>query len=87
MAEVVGLSLREIAREKQVIAITHLPQIAALGHHHLHVAKSETGERVSTTVTALNAAGRQDEVARMLAGQRITSRTRAHAAELLAAHA
>lgn len=83
-AEVIGLKLKEIAAERQVISITHLPQIAAHGGHHLKVEKTSADDRVVTRVRALEPAERTEEIARMLGGVTITAQTRAHAAELLA---
>jgi DNA repair protein RecN (Recombination protein N) len=83
VAEVVGRKLRAIARTRQVIVITHLPQVAAHADHHLKVEKVEVGERVVTRVRRLGAAERTDEIARMLGGVRVTERTRAHAEELI----
>ncbi|MGM0574183.1 MAG: DNA repair protein RecN [Myxococcota bacterium] len=83
VAEVIGLELKSIAGHRQVIAITHLPQIAAHANHHVRVEKETRGGRTTTRVTALDPADRTDEIARMLGGLEITSRTREHAAELL----
>ncbi len=85
VAEVIGRKLAEIAHgdQRQVIAITHLPQIAAFGSHHLVVVKGAQDERVATTVHTLAAADRVDELARMLGGVEITETTRAHAEEML----
>lgn len=84
VAEIVGRKLKEIASERQVIAITHLPQVAALGDHHLRVEKLPTDdERTETRVTPLVGAARAEELARMLGGVEITRRTREHAEELL----
>ncbi len=84
VAEVIGEKLAQIARERQVIAITHLPQIAAKGTHHLVVDKGLVDGRARTTVRMLSASERVDELARMLGGVEITEQVRAHAAELLA---
>jgi DNA repair protein RecN (Recombination protein N) len=85
VAEVVGLKLREISQEKQVIAITHLPQIAALGDHHALVMKHQDGHRARTEVQGLDHSQRTAELARMLGGRTISDQTWAHAAELLRA--
>ncbi len=84
VAEVIGQKMREIAAERQVVAITHLAQIAAQAHHHLQVEKRTVDGRTATRVRALDAGERTEEIARMLGGLQITERTREHAAELLA---
>ncbi len=84
IAEVIGLKLAQLARHRQVIAITHLPQIAAQACHHLQVAKHSADGRTVTSVAALDAESRLEEVARMLGGVDITEATRSHARELLA---
>lgn len=83
-AEAIGRKLKAVSRERQAICITHLPQIAALGDQHCLVAKYETAEQTVSTVEPLDAAGRVDELARLLGGAQITETTRANAAELLA---
>jgi len=82
-AEVVGQKIRGVADGRQVICVTHLPQIAALADSHFRVEKSERDGRIETTVERLNKTERREEVARMLGGVKITSRTRAHADEML----
>ncbi|MCA9518876.1 MAG: DNA repair protein RecN, partial [Myxococcales bacterium] len=83
VADVIGQKLQEIARERQVIVISHLAQIAARGSHHLRVEKHVQGERTVTRVRQLGPDERADEIARMLGGVAITPKVRAHAAELL----
>jgi DNA repair protein RecN (Recombination protein N) len=87
-AQVVGSQIRAISASeaessRQVLCVTHLPQIAAYADHHFHVEKTEVGGRVETHVRRLTAAQRKDELARMLGGS-VTSKAKAHAAELLA---
>ncbi|MBA2542561.1 MAG: DNA repair protein RecN [Deltaproteobacteria bacterium] len=87
-AQVVGSQIRAISSSeaqasRQVLCVTHLPQIAAFADHHFHVEKAEVGGRVETHVRRLTAAARKDELARMLGGS-VTSKAKAHAAELLA---
>nr|HEX4312622.1 DNA repair protein RecN [Kofleriaceae bacterium] len=82
-AQVVGSQIRRVADQRQVLCVTHLPQIAAFADHHFHVEKAEVGGRTETHVRKLAAAARKDELARMLGGS-ATSKARAHAAELLA---
>ncbi|MGH8442947.1 MAG: DNA repair protein RecN [Nevskiaceae bacterium] len=82
-AETVGMKLRQLAGKRQVLSVTHLPQVAAQGEHHFAIGKDVRGGKTLTRVTALDAAGRVAEVARMLGGREITASTQAHAAEML----
>ncbi|MBI3076477.1 MAG: DNA repair protein RecN [Deltaproteobacteria bacterium] len=82
-AEVVGRKLREVSRHHQVLGITHLPQIAAFGHHHLLVAKEVERGRTVVVARQLGGEERVEELARMLGGVSITAKTRAHAREML----
>jgi len=82
-AEVVGHLLQELGLHSQVLCVTHQPQVASQAHHHLQVEKCTDGGGARTRLTPLTAAGRVEELARMLGGIDITSRTRAHAAEML----
>jgi DNA repair protein RecN (Recombination protein N) len=82
-AQVVGEQIRAVADQRQVLCVTHLPQIAAYADHHFHVEKTEVGGRTETHVRRLAGAARKDELARMLGGH-ATARAKAHAAELLA---
>jgi len=84
VAEAVGRRLAKLGAHRQVLVITHLPQVAARGTHHLRVAKATCGERVSSAIERLDAAARVEEIARMLGGATITATTRQHAAEMLA---
>jgi DNA repair protein RecN (Recombination protein N) len=81
-AQAVGALIRAVGDHRQVLCVTHLPQIAAYADAHYHVEKVEVGGRTETLVKRLNAAARKDELARMLGGA-ATARARAHAAELL----
>jgi DNA repair protein RecN (Recombination protein N) len=85
VAETVGRLLRGLGADRQVLCITHLPQVAAQAHHHLRVSKQAGEARTATAVERLPAGARVDEIARMLGGLNITERTRAHAAEMLTA--
>jgi len=86
VAEVVGRLLHQLGRQRQVLCVTHLPQVAARGDHHFQVAKAATdGGGTLSTVVALDRASRIEEVARMLGGLEITATTRRHAKEMLAA--
>lgn len=81
-ASVVARQIHVVAEHRQVLCVTHLPQIAAFAAHHFLVEKFEHQGRTETKVHKLGAAARRDELARMLGGQ-ATPRARAHAAELL----
>ncbi|HJW06596.1 MAG TPA: DNA repair protein RecN [Rhodanobacter sp.] len=83
VAEVVGQKLRALGSQRQVLCVTHLPQVAAQGHAHLKVSKHSDGDATRTQIQALDAAGRRDELARMLGGLEITRETRAHARQML----
>jgi len=86
VAEVVGRLLHQLGRERQVLCVTHLPQVAARGDHHFQVAKAAgNGGATLSSVVALDRASRIEEVARMLGGLEITATTRRHAKEMLAA--
>ncbi len=83
VGEVVGRSLRALGQNRQVLAVTHLPQVAAQGDAQWTVAKGGGKAKVRASVTRLDRAGRVEELARMLGGTEITPTTRKHAAELL----
>jgi len=83
VADAVGLELRRLAAQRQVLCVTHLPQVASRAHQHLRVTKIEADGQARATVEALDRCGRIEELARMLAGTRVTERTRASARELL----
>jgi DNA repair protein RecN (Recombination protein N) len=83
VAEVVGQKLRALGGQRQVLCVTHLPQVAAQGHAHLRVTKHSDGHSTHTRIDTLDANGRRDELARMLGGVEITSATRAHAKQML----
>jgi len=84
VAQAVGERLRSLASHRQVLCITHLPMIAALAGHHFVVSKQVAKGRTAAHITALSAAERVEELARMLAGERVTDTTRRQARELLA---
>lgn len=84
VAEVVGNLLGQLGEQRQVLVITHLPQVAALGKHHLRVSKSQAGGQTLSTIAKLDEAERIEEIARMLGGLEITETTRQHAKEMLA---
>ncbi|HLX81647.1 MAG TPA: DNA repair protein RecN [Burkholderiales bacterium] len=83
VAETVGRSLKKLGRERQVLCVTHLPQVAAQADEQWSVSKSGARGKVSSAVTRLDRSGRIEELARMLGGAEITATTRKHAAELL----
>jgi DNA repair protein RecN (Recombination protein N) len=85
VAEIVGRELRALADGAQVLCVTHLPQVASQGHHHLRIAKMTDGKATRTAVTPLRDTARVEELARMMGGVTITERARAHAMEMLAA--
>ncbi|MCS4533734.1 DNA repair protein RecN [Neisseria montereyensis] len=84
VAETVGRALRALGKEHQVLAITHLPQVAACGENHWQVYKYSQNDQTFSEINVLDEAGRVGEIARMLGGETITETTREHAAELLA---
>jgi DNA repair protein RecN (Recombination protein N) len=83
VAEVVGRKLQALGRRRQVLAVTHLPVIAAYASHHVVVAKRVVRGRTVSTATTLADGERMDELARMLGGARVTREAREHARELL----
>ena len=83
VAETVGKALRALGGRHQVLAVTHLPQVAACGENHWQVHKHSDGSRTVSQISVLDRAGRIEEIARMLGGETITATTRSHAAELL----
>ncbi len=83
VAEIVGQQLRTLGEARQVLCITHLAQVAALGHHHLCVSKTNEDTASFTQVRELSADTRVEEIARMLGGVEISEQTMAHAQEML----
>jgi DNA repair protein RecN (Recombination protein N) len=84
-ARLVGDRLAELASGRQVLCITHLPQIASLADSHYNISKTTVKGRTRVSVRMLDAAGRVEEVARMLGGTQVTAATKKHASELLGA--
>ena len=84
VAEMVGLRLRELSAGRQVLCITHLPQVATLAEHQATISKATRAGKTSTAVRMLTPEERVEETARMLGGLKITEQTRAHAGEMLA---
>jgi DNA repair protein RecN (Recombination protein N) len=87
VAQAVGERLRRLARHRQIVCVTHLPMIAALAEHQLRVLKQTSGGRTAARVEAVEGEARIAELARMLAGERVTDTTRRQARELLSAPA
>lgn len=83
VAEIVGLQLRELASHRQVLCVTHLPQVAALGEHHFQVSKRAASDVTISEITELTPEQRVDEIARMLGGIEITDQTLSHAREMI----
>ena len=83
VAETVGRLMQQLGFDRQVLAVTHLPQVAACAHHHLKVLKQKNPEGTTSTVLLLQQDQRVDEIARMLGGERTTKTTLAHAREML----
>lgn len=83
-AQKVAEKLRSVSKNKQVLCVTHLPQLAALANTHLLIAKEERNGRTYTSVTALNREGRKRELARIIGGANITETTLKSAEEMLA---
>ncbi|MCQ4301510.1 DNA repair protein RecN [Pseudomonas songnenensis] len=82
-AEIVGQLLRRLGERGQVLTVTHLPQVAAQGHHHLFVHKARGADETRTAVTELDQAGRVGEIARMLGGVDLTEQSMAHARQMV----
>lgn len=85
VADMVGKKLTALARRRQILCITHLPQIAKYGDHHFRITKSIVKGRTQTTIMPLNPEERVEEIARMLGGETITAATLSHAREMLSA--
>jgi DNA repair protein RecN (Recombination protein N) len=83
VAEIVGRKLSQLGESRQVVCVTHLPQVASQGRRHYRVIKLSDGKSSRTNVRPLGSAERVEELSRMLGGIEITERTRAHAAEMI----
>ncbi len=83
VADAVGERLARLAKGEQVLVVTHSPQVAARGMHHLRVSKAMAAGAMATRVELLNAGGRREEIARMLAGAKVTDEARAAADRLI----
>ena len=83
VAETVGRLMRQLGQHRQVLAVTHLPQVAACADHHLVVAKRQVDGRTESGVTSLEGSAREKEIARMLGGEKLSQTSLAHAREML----
>ncbi|MDY6968140.1 MAG: DNA repair protein RecN [Spirochaetota bacterium] len=83
IAQIVGKKLKSLAANRQVLVVTHLPQIAAMSNLHLSVRKGNNNGRITTEIKKLNRDERIIEIARMLAGEKITDITMKHAEEMI----
>jgi DNA repair protein RecN (Recombination protein N) len=84
VAEMVGRRLQEIGESRQVLSVTHLPQVASLADQHFRISKVSDGKSTRTGLQVLGQDERVEELARMLGGVEITRKTLEHAAEMLA---
>lgn len=84
VAEVVGRLLKRLGQDRQVLCVTHLPQVASQGNQHFEVSKTQDNGKTFSQIAALDSKQRVEEIARMLGGLEITATTRKHARELLA---
>jgi len=83
VAETVGRLMQQLGADRQVLAVTHLPQVAACANHHLVVAKQSSGKVTLSTVAPVQGEQRVGEIARMLGGEKMSTTTLAHAREML----
>ena len=83
IAEIVGKHLRALGESRQVLCITHLPQVASQAHHHMQVYKNTDGKETHTEIIPLQMEQRVDEISRMLGGLEITQQTIDHARDML----
>ena len=83
VAEVVGRLLGKLGAQRQVFCITHLPQVAAQADQQLLVDKSTDGESTQSTIVVLDDSSREQEIARMLGGMKVTQQTLKHAREMI----
>lgn len=84
VAEIVGRRLRSLGEKRQVLCVTHLPQVASQAHQHFRVVKTTRGHSTLTTIEMLDKKAQVEELARMLGGVEITETTRKHAREMIA---
>jgi DNA repair protein RecN (Recombination protein N) len=84
VAETVGKLMKQLGVDRQVLAVTHLPQVAACADQHLVVAKRLQGQNTESSVTEVVQSDRVNEIARMLGGAQVTEATILHATEMIA---
>jgi DNA repair protein RecN (Recombination protein N) len=84
VADTVGRLMKQLGRDRQVLAVTHLPQVAACADHHFVVSKAAHEGRTRSEINPVGGETRVAEIARMLAGERLSGTSLAHAQELLA---
>ncbi len=87
VAQTVGRLMQQLGVDRQVLAVTHLPQVAACADHHLVVAKHTANQQTLSTVATVAGSPRETEIARMLGGEKLSATTLAHAKEMLQAGA
>jgi DNA repair protein RecN (Recombination protein N) len=85
VAETVGRLMKQLGRDRQVLAVTHLPQVASCADHHLLVSKQSDAKGTWSEVSAMKPEARVNEIARMLGGEKLSDTTLAHAREMLLA--
>jgi DNA repair protein RecN (Recombination protein N) len=85
-AEAVGKKLKSLARNNQVLCVTHLPQIATFADHHHVIEKKERAGRTRTTIRSITGEERTEEIARMLSGAKLTDTSRKHAEQMIKAN-
>ena len=85
VAQTVGNLMRQLGQDRQVLAVTHLPQVAACADHHLFVSKVQDGQGTASEVRAIDPEARVQELARMLGGDKLSDASLAHAREMLQA--
>ena len=83
VAETVGRLMQQLGRDRQVLAVTHLPQVAACADHHLVVSKHRSAQGTQSQVESVTGDARIAEIARMLGGEKVSHTTLAHAREML----
>ena len=83
VAETVGRLMKQLGRDRQVLAVTHLPQVAACADHHWVVSKHQDAHQTVSQVLTVQGEQRVSEIARMLGGERLSDTTLAHAREML----
>jgi DNA repair protein RecN (Recombination protein N) len=84
VADAIGELMRKLGADRQVLCVTHLPQVAAKAHRHYRVSKETANDRTTSRIEMLDRAGQVEEIARMLGGAEVTATSRKHARELIA---